>query len=153
MFIRIAHSIPEKHRIEPLRQYGEDQAPDPVINKILIDLRSGSKAPSELCSKRHKCNAHSQRHFAFINQQRIFLTHLSFLCKLKFLFPLQYGISLPASFIEFYNLSRIQDQLVVKSQFDILIKLDHSGAYKFFQEFQASVADTMFSGKLSAQFF
>ena len=52
-----------------------------------------------------------------------------------------------------YDLTRIQDQFIIKSQFYSLMKLIQPGADEIFKIFQPSVADAMFSGKLASELF
>ena len=41
MFVCVAHTVPEKQRIQTLRQKGQDKTPYSVIDKVLIDLCAG----------------------------------------------------------------------------------------------------------------
>ena len=55
------------------------------------------------------------------------------------------------SFLKLNHLSRIENQLLIKGQLNGLIKLNHSRAYKFLQELQSSITDSMFTGQLASQ--
>ena len=77
MLVGVAHAVPEKDGIKSLGQCRKNQAPDTEVNKVLIDLGAGSKAAAKLSRKRNKSDSQSQRHFAFIDQKRMFLAHNS----------------------------------------------------------------------------
>ena len=72
VLIGIAHAVPEEQRVQTLRQRRKDEAPDTVIDKILVDLRAGGKAAAELRGKCDKRDAHGKRHPAFVNEQCFF---------------------------------------------------------------------------------
>ena len=78
VLIGIAHAVPEEQRVQTLRQRRKDEAPDTVIDEILVDLRAGGKAAAELRGECDKRDAHGKRHPAFVNEQCFFLVHVSF---------------------------------------------------------------------------
>ena len=67
VLISITHAIPEEEGIETLSENGQEQAPDTVVDKVLVDLRAGSEAAAELGGECNECDTHNYRHFALVN--------------------------------------------------------------------------------------
>ena len=121
VFVGVAHAVPEEEGVKPLGQERQHQAPDAVVDKVLVDLGAGGEAAAELGGKGHKGHAHDQRHFVFVYQDGSFCTH----CSVP---PLHCSLCI----LKLDHLAGIQDQLVVKGKLDGFVESDHPRTYKFF---------------------
>ena len=65
VFVGKTHAVPEEQRVESLRQCRKDQAPDAVVDEILVNLCAGGKTAAELCGKCNESEAHGKRHAVF----------------------------------------------------------------------------------------
>ena len=67
VLVGIAHTVPEEQGVQALGQDGKDQAPDAVVDEVLIDLCAGCEAATELGGKGYEGDTHDDRHLALVN--------------------------------------------------------------------------------------
>lgn len=143
VLVGIAHAIPEKEGIQALGNGGEDQAPDSIADKVAVDLCAGGKAPAKLGGKGHKGNAQGPGAWLWPAPWREdFLSWCALSFRLKF-----------GSVVKLDHFAGVQNELVIKGQFDGFIETDHPIPHKLFQIGQAPVAGAVLARHLSPQLF